>query len=62
MWFISNCDGVLCVSVPHTHTHAHTQGVVTGVGENSEFGAVFKMMQNEEVCESVVYSTFLLCE
>ena len=26
------------------------QGVVTGTGENSEFGEVFKMMKAEEVC------------
>ena len=26
------------------------QGVVIGVGEMSEFGSVFKMMQSEEVC------------
>ena len=25
------------------------QGIVIGVGENSEFGEVFKMMQNQEV-------------
>ena len=25
------------------------QGIVTGTGENSEFGEVFKMMQAEEV-------------
>lgn len=25
------------------------QGIVTGVGENSEFGEVFKMMKAEEV-------------
>ena len=30
------------------HTHTHTQGVVVGVGEQSEFGSVFKMMQMEE--------------
>ena len=25
------------------------QGIVTGIGESSEFGNVFKMMQSEEV-------------
>lgn len=28
---------------------ASFQGVVTGIGENSEFGEVFKMMKAEEV-------------
>ncbi len=27
----------------------YLQGIVTGIGENSEFGEVFKMMQAEEV-------------
>lgn len=31
------------------HTHFFLQGVVTSVGEQSEFGGVFKMMQSEEV-------------
>ena len=29
------------------------QGVVTGTGENSEFGEVFKMMKAEEVCNII---------
>lgn len=31
-------------------SHVTLQGVVIGVGEQSEFGTVFKMMRNEEVC------------
>ena len=33
-------------------SHVTLQGVVIGVGEQSEFGTVFKMMRNEEVCIS----------
>lgn len=29
--------------------------MVVGVGENSEFGEVYKMMQSEEVCGHVTY-------
>ena len=41
------------------------QGVVIGVGEMSEFGSVFKMMQSEEVCGliymySLIQFTFFL--
>lgn len=35
-----------CVGVA---SHVTLQGVVIGVGEQSEFGTVFKMMRNEEV-------------
>ena len=31
------------------------QGIVTGTGENSEFGNVFKMMQSEEVNIYILY-------
>ena len=40
----------LSLSLTHTRTILvpTTQGVVIGVGEDSEFGSVFRMMQNEE--------------
>jgi Ca2+-transporting ATPase len=34
-----------------------SQGIVLGIGENSEFGEVFKMMQAEEVSVLVYYSS-----
>lgn len=39
---------------------ASFQGVVTGTGENSEFGEVFKMMKAEEVSIEVNILTLLL--
>lgn len=39
-----------------TCCHDYLQGVVIGVGEMSEFGSVFKMMQSEEVRHTLIDS------
>lgn len=38
----------------------YLKGVVIGIGEHSEFGTVFKMMQNEEVSFFLAHETFLI--
>ena len=48
------CKGLMCITVLYV---LYSQGVVIGVGEHSEFGNVFKMMQSEEVSLALPINT-----